>query len=76
MKVALINMIPATAQIEIEDIGYLFYHYYNQSPTMTPHQAARAWLERMNAVCEEEWGCGLDLNGILGIRQAKQEVTG
>ena len=65
MKAALEDILPVRAQIDIEDVGYLFYHYFSQSITMTPHQAAREWLEMMNAVCLEKWGCELDFAGVF-----------
>lgn len=73
MKCDLTGLIPRQAKIEIEDIGYLFYRYIMQSSVDTPHSAARAWLERMNDVCLEEWGGNLQLEGVLGLRQVKQE---
>ncbi len=65
MRAALDDMIPVRAEIDIEDIGDLFYRYFSQCITMTPHQAAREWLEIMNAVCLEHWGCELDFTGVF-----------
>lgn len=60
MKVALTELIPGSAQIEISDIGYLFYHYILQNPMPDPQGAAEQWFERMNDVVLEEWGVGID----------------
>ena len=65
MKAALKDILPAKAEIDIEDVGDLFFQYFSQSITMTPHRAAREWLEMMNAVCLENWGCELDFTGVF-----------
>ena len=62
MKGNLIDLISPSVKIEIEDIGHLFFRYFNQSQAATPHEAAREWLGRMNDVCNEEWGEDLKLS--------------
>ncbi len=64
MKGNLVDMIPDKMQIEVEDIGHLFYRYIQQSPTKTPQEAAREWLEVMSCVCEEDWGQSLKGLGV------------
>lgn len=65
MRIALTSLIPETAQIGIEDIGYLFFRCIEQMPDRDPDVIAAMWIERMNDVCLEEWGRDLDLRGIL-----------
>ncbi len=62
MKGNLIDLIPPSVMIEIEDIGHLFFRYFRQSQIATPHQVAKDWLGRMNDVCNEEWGSDLLLS--------------
>lgn len=56
MNGKLVDFIPYSMKIEIEDIGHLFWRYCCQSQTATPHQAAKEWIGQMNDVCNEEWG--------------------
>ena len=63
MKIALTDMIPEGAQIELSDVGYLFYRYIMQTTKDTPPDpegATYQWIERMNDVLLEEWGVGID----------------
>jgi hypothetical protein len=62
MKGNLIDLIPTSLKIEIEDIGHLFWRYFCQSQTATPHEAVKEWISRMNDVCNEEWGEDLKLS--------------
>ena len=56
MKASLTSLIPAGAQIEISDIGYLFWRYAQQNPDKTLDLSAREWFQIMNEVSLEECG--------------------
>lgn len=47
MKVRLVDLLPKGAEIELEDVGELFWRYCQQAPCTPPAVHARDWLNEM-----------------------------